>query len=73
MLQYYCNWWREIDLHFTTSPQGHSTTCIKLLFHRLKIQSLQRMQGHLNSKAQRNIFYKSARIFYYVSYKIVVS
>ena len=28
-----------MHLHFTTSPQGHSTTCIKLLFRRLKIQN----------------------------------
>ena len=28
---------REIYLHFTASPQGHSTRCIELLFHRLKI------------------------------------
>ena len=32
---------REIHLDFTASPKGHSTTtCIKLLFHRLKIQPL---------------------------------
>ena len=32
---------REIHFDFTASPKGHSTaTCIKLLFHRLKIQPL---------------------------------
>ena len=52
----------EIHLHFTTSPQGHSITCIKLLFHRLKIQPLHgitvhsnfiTMQGHQNTTIRK--------------------
>ena len=46
---------KDIHLHFTTSPHGHSTTCIKLLFYRLKIRPLHditikliAMQGHQN-------------------------
>ena len=41
MLQY-CNIviGNEKYIYISTSMQGHSTTCIKLLFHRLKIQHL---------------------------------
>ena len=38
--RYIVNAKREIHLRFTTNPQGFSTTCIKLLFHRLKMQPL---------------------------------
>ena len=48
-------WRGEIHLHFTTSPQGHSTTCLK---EKIKIQPLHgitvllkliTMHGHQNT------------------------
>ena len=50
-----------VYLHFKTSPQGHSTTCIKLSFHTLKIQPIPGVVGllGLTEEPVRHSFFAS--------------